>query len=589
MNYKILVLLIMAFFWLNIPEYRLIIGLSYLFLIAYETFSTREKIEIRVLWVLVLLQLIPFMDSRVKISEYILILCITTFLVANRQKISVKTILMIGVISVFSNIAFNVLYSYAGKVLSIAQFMGFDNSGHLGILMAINSQGRYLDFLNSGKAEIGLQFWQYYPQGVMGSIESILRILGLEYIDSNKFSIYIIFLLFNVAMYIIFVYLAYQLLKNNRTNMVLNIIVIFILSITSVFSIFLINGFANYMYSLVVILIYIQISYQQKSFVNKCLILFTMVLSTPFILPIFVMTEIITYLMGKKNYVARTNVKKIVEIMFYLFVFSLYLIYYLDKWGYDYLSVPGGITPINNKYFILFIIFWIVLIWNRFISKSEINCFEVITVTSQLAFLLLSLVVITQSQTVSYYAIKQGYIAIILTIIYIVKEVSNLKFNSNSQTLIAKSFSLFLIIIITFSDVNVIERIGFFNRNEIGSPRIAVNGSKIINSIAIARKMNESEFIYVGLYDSDLSSRLLNGGVLKWDDYSSGLFYGLAANADSITIQDKIDSLSKWLVLIKQGNTLREVNKLVIFYETNTNISAETNNKLSNFEFILIE
>jgi hypothetical protein len=467
--------------------------------------------------------------------------------------------------------------------------MGFDNSGHLGILTAINSHGRYLNFLNAGKAEIGLQFWQYYPQGVMGSIESILRILGLEYIDSNKFSIYIIFLLFNVAMYIIFVYLAYQLLKNNRTNMVLNIIVIFILSITSVFSIFLINGFANYMYSLVVILIYIQISYQQKSFVNKCLILFTMVLSTPFILPIFVMTEIITYLMGKKNYDARTNVKKIVEIMFYLLVFSLYLIYYLDKWGYDYLSVPGGITPINNKYFILFIIFWIVFIRNRFISKSEINCFEVITVTSQLVFLLLSLVVITQSQTVSYYAIKQGYIAIILTIIYIVKEVSNLKFKGNSQTLIAKSFSLFLIMIITFSNGNVIQRISFFNRYEVGSPRIAVNGTKIIKSIAIASNMNESEFIYVGLYDSDLSSRLLNGGVSKWDDYSSGLFYGLVANADSKTIQDKIDSLSKWLVLVNQGNTLREVNKLVIFYETKTKISAETNNKSSNFEFILID
>jgi hypothetical protein len=101
--------------------------------------------------------------------------------------------------------------------------------------------------------------------------------------------------------------------------------------------------------------------------------------------------------------------------------------------------------------------------------------------------------------------------------------------------------------------------------------------------------MNEYEFVYIGLYDSDLSSRLLNGGVLKWDDYSSGLFYGLAANADSITIQDKIDSLSKWLVLIKQGNTLREVNKLVVFYETNTKISAETNDKSPNFKFILIE
>jgi hypothetical protein len=579
----------MAFFWLNIPEYRLIIGLSYLFLIAYETFSTREKIEIRVLWVLVLLQLIPFMDSRVKISEYILILCITTFLVANRQKISVKTLLMIGVISVFSNIAFNVLYSYAGKVLSIAQFMGFDNSGHLGILMAINSQGRYLDFLNSGKAEIGLQFWQYYPQGVMGSIESILRILGLENIDSNKFSIYIIFLLFYVAMYVIFVYLAYQMIKNSPKSRVLNITTTIILSFTSICSVFLVNGFANYMYSLIVILIYIRISYQQKSFVNKCLVLFTMVLSTPFILPIFVMTEIITYLIGKKNYDTRTNVKKIVEIMFYLLVFSIYLIYYLDKWGYEYLSVSGGINPINIKYFVLFILFWIMFIRNRFVSKSKISNFEVITVSSQIVFLLLSLIVITQSQTVSYYAIKQGYIALIITIIYIVKEVNNLKFKGNSQTLIAKSFSLFLIMIITFSNANVIERIDFFNRYDEGSPWIAINGSKIIKSIAIARNMNEYEFVYIGLYDSDLSSRLLNGGVLKWDDYSSGLFYGLAANADSITIQDKIDSLSKWLVLIKQGNTLREVNKLVVFYETNTKISAETNDKSPNFKFILIE
>ena len=594
MNYKLLALLVMGLFWLKIPEYRLIIGLGYLTLIFIETIRVKERVEIKILWLIILLQVIPFINSREVISGYILIFCVIAFVATTVRFLSKKTILILISLTTFFNIAFNVLYSYAGKALSLSQFMGFDNSGHLGILMAVNSSGGYLNFFNSGKPEIGLQFWQYYPQGVMGSIESIMRILGLEHVDDNRFSVYVLFLIFNIAMYIVFLLLFYRLLKRYNVNNLMAAIAVFSLSFTSIISIFLFNGFANYMYSLIILLIYALISEQDRSFIYKCLILLTMVLSTPFILPIFIFNEIVTYSIRNKHFDLKTKIQKITEVIFYLLVFSIYYIYYLDKWGYGYLSVPGGIAPIDKKFFIVFVIFWIIFIRNRFITKMEITKLESIVGASQLIFILLSIIVFTQSQSVSYYAIKQGYIAVIITIIYILKEAMNLNLKSFNQTLIIRGLSLFMIFAISYSSGNIFNRISFYNENGAGSPWIPVNGSKIINSIAIARNMKDSDFIYTGLYDSDLSSRLLNGGVSKWDDYSSGLFYGLTADADSITLRDKIENLSKWLMKIKQGNRsgteyVRPLGEMIVFYEKNTKLSSEINGNLNTFQSLLIE
>lgn len=594
MNYKLLALLIMGLLWLKIPEYRLIIGLGYLTLMFVETFKVKEKVEIKTLWLIILLQVTPFINSREVVSEYILIICLTAFVVTTVRFLSKKTILILISLTTFFTIAFNVFYSYAGEALSVSQFMGFDNSGHLGILMAINSSGGYLNFFNSGKPEIGLQFWQYYPQGVMGSIESIIRILGLEHVDNNKFSVYVLFLIFNVSMYIVFLLLFYRLLKRYNVNNLMAVIAVFALSFTSIISIFLLNGFANYMYSLIILLIYLLISEQDRSFIYKCLILLTMVLSTPFILPIFIFNETVTYLIRKKHFDFKTKVKRITEVIFYLLVFLIYFIYYLDKWGYGYLSVPGGITPIDKKFIMIFVIFWIIFISNRFFTKMEITKFESIVGASQLIFILLGIIVLTQSQSVSYYAIKQGYIAVIITIIYILKEAINLNLKDFNQTLVIRGLSLFMIFAISYSSGNIYNRIGFYDEYGAGNPRIAVNGSKIIKSIAIARNLKDSDFIYTGLYDSDLSSRLLNGGVSKWDDYSSGLFYGLPADADSVTLRERIENLSKWLVKIEQGNRLgtefdRRLGELIVFYEVNTKLSSEVNEELNNFQSLLIE
>ena len=197
MKSKLIPLIVVAALWLQIPEYRLVLGITYLSLTFYEIFKDNDKIHKKLLVFLSILQVVPFLNSSGKISNYILILALTINLLLTRKIINLSRLFLIGVFSISINFAFNILYAFAGKMLSFIQFMGFDNSGHLGLLHAINSTDKYLTFIGSETGDTGLQYWRSYPQGVMGSIESIIRIVGLENVDNNKFSFYVIYFIFN--------------------------------------------------------------------------------------------------------------------------------------------------------------------------------------------------------------------------------------------------------------------------------------------------------------------------------------------------------------------------------------------------------
>lgn len=588
MKSKLIPLIVVAALWLQIPEYRLVLGITYLSLTFYEIFKDNDKIHKKLLVFLSILQVVPFLNSSGKISDYILILALTINLLLTRKIINLSRLFLIGVFSIFINFTFNILYAFAGKMLSFIQFMGFDNSGHLGLLHAINSTDKYLTFIGSETGDTGLQYWRSYPQGVMGSIESIIRIVGLENVDNNKFSFYVIYFIFNAGMYAIFTYQVFLIIKNNARFNFRNLLIVMILCSTSILSIFLVNGFINNMYSLVILLLYANILGNKNTILYKCLVLFLMVFSAPFILPIFIIKESIVYLTEKKSFYKKLRSVKSIELLFYFLVVSTYIVFYYDKLGLQHFTVSGWTPHFEIRNFIILALFWPVLVTRICLLKKEVDNFEIIVGTAQLVFFIFALLVFWETQSISYFAIKQGYISIILTIIYLLNRACQIRIVNLVSSNILKTVSLLFIVIMSQSSQSLINRVNFYQEFGSGSPQIAVDGTKVIKSIAIGNGLEESFFVYIGVFDSDLSSRLLNGGLSKWNDYSSGLFYGLVADADLSTVLERINGFYKLPVDSKSENYIAENSKFIVFYERNTKISSEINGNSDFFEGIVV-
>ena len=92
--------------------------------------------------------------------------------------------------------------------------------------------------------------------------------------------------------------------------------------------------------------------------------------------------------------------------------------------------------------------------------------------SSIVIFAALSGVTLIQRENVSYYATKQGYIALILTLF-------NLIYYMYRVTKSSKIFALALLIVIGFtsrSDISIFNKIKFFNTYGENSPWIIVNG-----------------------------------------------------------------------------------------------------------------
>jgi hypothetical protein len=465
--------------------------------------------------------------------------------------------------------------------------LGFDNTGHLGLLFAITKKGNYLNPFTESGTDLGLTFWKYYPQGVVGSISTIIRTLGLDQIDKNKYSFYLIYMLFNILIYLIIFYLFFLICKSKMKECsVIQIILISLITVLlflySFLSVFFVHGFINYAYSIVLLEIYILMLVNNKSFKSKILILSLILFTCPFVFPIFVASEFFNLLVKFKN--SLLYKRDLFEFCLVLLICCAYLFYFRENWGLGYLSTPGFTPNISLRELVLIPIFIIIFFYRIKLKINEIREFEIVTISSILSFAILSCITLIQRENVSYYATKQGYIALILTLL-------NLIYYMYLVSKSSKIFVLALLIIISFSsrsDISIINKVKFFNTYGYNSPWIIVNGESLATATALVQLMDYNEYIYVGYYDSDLSSRILNGSISNWNDLNSGLFFGLQGNANLNNIENQINGLSDLARKLKVPELSIDRTRMLVFYEKNTSISKEINKGMLGFNLYFI-
>ena len=579
--------IILSIIWLLVSESRIIIGTFFLVSIIFLIVVDTSKFAQKLLYFLGILAFIPILYSNNIFSQIILLVVINTYIYFYSKSEQVSFNIGAYAVTAISYVFFNYLYSFAGKTLSLISYLGFDNTGHLGLLFAITKKGNYLNPFTESGTDLGLTFWKYYPQGVVGSISTLIRTLGLDQIDQNKYSFYLIYMMFNILIYLIIFYLFYLICKSKlkKFNVIQSIFtssIIILLFLYSFLGIFLVHGFINYTYSIVLLEIYILGLINKKSFNSKILILSLILFTSPFIFPIFIASEFFNLVIKlKSNLLFKRN---LYQFCLMFLICCSYLFYFRKNWGLEYLSTPGFIPNIPLREFILIPIFIIIYVYGTYFKTNKIEEFEIVTMSSIVIFAALSGVTLIQRENVSYYATKQGYIALILTLF-------NLIYYMYRVTKSSKIFALALLIVIGFtsrSDISIFNKIKFFNTYGENSPWIIVNGQSLATATALVQLMDYNEYVYVGYYDSDLSSRILNGSISNWNDLNSGLFFGLQGNANLVNIENQINGLSDLARRLKVPELSIDRTKMLVFYEKNTSISKELNKDMLGFNLYFI-
>ena len=251
--------LILSIIWLLVSESRIIIGIYFITNIIFSILVAKTELTQRLLYFLGILAFYPILDSNNLISQFILLFALNFYIFHFSKNQSILFQIGTYLLSGISYIAFNFLYIFVGKILSIISYLGFDNTGHLGLLFAITKKGSYLNPFKVSSSDLGLTFWKYYPQGVVGSISTIIKTLGLDTVDNNKYGLIIIYLGFSLFLYVSLFYITYYFFidLNSIKRQKFTLLLMIFISILSFTSIFLIYGFLNYNYGLLLMILYI--------------------------------------------------------------------------------------------------------------------------------------------------------------------------------------------------------------------------------------------------------------------------------------------------------------------------------------------
>ena len=578
--------IILSIVWLLVSESRIIIGTFFLVSIIFLILMDKSKFAQKLLYFLGILAFIPILDSNNIFSQIILLVVINTYIYFYSKSEQVSFNIGVYVVTAISYIVFNYLYSFAGKILSLISYLGFDNTGHLGLLFAITKKGDYLNPFTESGTDLGLTFWKYYPQGVVGSISTLLRTLGLDVSDNNKFSFILFYAGFSLFLYVTLFYIIYHFLLdfNSRKGQSFAILIIIIISTLSFTSIFLIYGFINYNYGLLIILLYILYFQIERSFFDKLLIFILILTCCPFLSPVLVANEAwriyIRYLKTEN----RIKGNEILTLLSLVAVFIFYALMFLKNWGYSYLSAVGYIPELTVKIYLVNIFTFFYITLKRFRSKTNLNQFERIILINQILFILLAGITLNQSGDITYYATKQGYLVAILSILFMISQLSFIEHGKK----ILKISIIVLFLFLMLGPESLRNKIQFFREYGSNSPQISVDGERVAKAISIATSISYDNYIYTGLYDTDLSSRLVNGSIFKWNDVNSGLFFGLNADASLEQISKKIIELDKLAVELKLPNMNILPSDILVFYVDKSVISKTiSNNKFGVGSFFI--
>ncbi len=427
-------------------------------------------------------------------------------------------------------ISYYIFYDRPARALQFLSY-GYDNAFHFTLFRGFNETSWFpnVDLTNWFT---DLEIFTKVPLGHYALMSFIYH--PFTYVESNPTSSLIFYASSQIFSIFLLTWLVYRFISDSRKDEIKNKITNAVMSLTIVIclaSTLLVNGFAPYFWSLIIILTWLNYETENPVGWHKNLTLSLSIYSIMMITPapatfLFVPALILIvreFLLSKK-----TGIKKslFLNMAPYILIGGLVLLSFVGSsagLGWRQLLQSGGLQNINlitSTALVLITIFY--LFYRK--RKLSDDVLTLIIISGLFSVAALSALTIIHTGNLQYYAIKQIYILLFFASIYLVKVYSQSDFR------IILSGTLVFLLLIPILNPN------FFKGGYMGVlPRVMIHTlqseyweTEPVNAVQILNVMGlegqKSSICYVwrvtdGFQDLDLSSRWINS--LKQKDMIS--------------------------------------------------------------------
>jgi hypothetical protein len=420
---------------------------------------------------------------------------------------------------------------------------GYDNSHHFAIFQNMLKTDRISRFSQSTQWEIPSFFAYQYPPGNSIFWQSVLAPLRLNGSDVY-FSMYLFLatILLSVFSLIILTFKIVGYLTNESRSKVQIIHFAFVTIAISLgtFSFMISSGFPTVLTGLGLALYIFNVSYvefpeySRISFVTQLAII--VLISNTYVTLMPSVFLCFLYLLHKQRSSSEpANSQNDTRFVVSVLILTVSLIFVLFRFtagtmGWRQILEPGGIQPIPNSILLLTTVTLIVFIAKYKFRNNAHKYFSVFVGTNLMVCIALSCLTFIYNGSISYYAMKQWYVCVLLCIPCLISLL-------HSRNLFSKVPILVLACIFTMLQYSNVKnpsvfRYGFMSSTYLATKysidpnlrvNLPVNASQLIAAHSVS---NESPYAVVldpGGY-SDLASRWLNTLNHNWTD-SNWFFY----------------------------------------------------------------
>ena len=448
----------------------------------------------------------------------------------------------IAIVLIFQQIS-KILQEHAGVVLSYLGF-GYDNSHHLPLFRYVIEEGGLPRFVTSTNSHLP-QFLFDYPVGqaaIWGAIANPFQISVStpEQLIAN----YTIFTSLSVCILIcVLCHMTRRLYVSELRIFGTFAVLIFvsILVVLGSFSFVIVSGYPPLIAAMILLILGVLIqseTYSRSAFLLQILLVGLIAITyVTFAIPAALSMALTQFRVYKR---ARPANKRF-ELALYATVAAtgIILVYAIfsttaKSWGWRQILELGGIESVPNRIIVVSILIAVLFTLTNRVNSSLSKNYSMLLIFVWLSYGILAAVTYHFNGDISYYAQKQGYVAILLTA---PAGISLLKFSLNLRKVVVTILVVSLLGVWSVSQIEQTRNpkvfvAGFMSsiprtvtivRSPITRHKQMIDGPQSLR--ALKEHPNSSLFlIHNKNASSDLSSRWINALNNSWDDERWGIF-----------------------------------------------------------------
>ncbi len=458
-------------------------------------------------------------SNNTRWSLFLVYMTFLVYLKRNKKSTLNWTLGLYFSLSVFSSFAF--FNNQPNRAMQFLSY-GYDHAFHFTLFRGFIETSWY--------PNVDLANWftdfQLFTNGPLGyySLSSFV-LHPFSIIKSNPEFLLILYASFQIFTIFLLVWLTFNCITDfvmtNKTEKnfiaVLSLLVVFCLPVTLLF-----NGFPPYFMSIILILVWLKYdsrnmnTWQKNLTLSLCIYAVSMVTPAPSLF-LFLSAVLSTFREFRNLIKGEQLIASLKNLSPFIFVGGIVLWSFSKSsagLGWRQLLQPGGLQNINVVIAITILIITCVSLAKNFKGSSS-DDLSVIVISGMLSVFAFSLLAITFTGNLQYYAIKQIYVALFFSSIYFVRSFKSYKHRS-----ILNLFLVGLLIIPVFNPIfykggfmGVPPRVLASTFQEESWKTAPVNSSKIMAVEGLTKSDNGVCYVWRSknpFTDMDLNSRWLN-------------------------------------------------------------------------------